>query len=182
MRFILAALTALAAAGLSFAEKKSSEQRFNEFCHLARSSPALKLNVASYNSLTATPRDYTAAVLLTALDTRFGCQLCREFQPEWDLVAKSWSKGDRAGESRLLFGTLDFAEGRDVFLSVRRELAPQVKYCILILLQLGLSTAPVLLLFPPTDGPHAAHSQEPLRYDFTSGYVEYLRPLHNLTI
>ncbi len=118
MRFIITALSALAVAGLSFAEKKSSEQRFKEFHHLSRSSPALKLNDASYNSLTAVPRDYTVAVLLTALDARFGCQLCREFQPEWDLVAKSWFKGDRAGESRLLFGTLDFAEGRDVFVSV----------------------------------------------------------------
>ena len=127
MRFLLTALSVLAAAGLLSAEKKPSEQRFNEFHHLAQSSPALKLNGASYNSLTATPRDYTAAVLLTALDARFGCQLCREFQPEWDLVAKSWSKGDRVGESRMLFGTLDFAEGRDVFLSVRRKLAFQFK-------------------------------------------------------
>lgn len=118
MRFILTALSALAAAGFSFAEKTASEQRFQEFHRLSRSSPALKLTDVSYNSLTAAPRDYTVAVLLTALDTRFGCQLCREFQPEWDLVAKSWFKGDRAGESRLLFGTLDFAEGRDVFVSV----------------------------------------------------------------
>ena len=35
--------------------------------------------------------------------------------------------------------------------------------------QLGLQTAPVLLLFPPTTGPHAAASPEPLRYDFASG-------------
>lgn len=120
MRFILSAISALAVAGVSFAEKKSPEQRFKEFHTLSRSSPALKLNDVSYNSLTANPRDYTVAVLLTAQDARFGCQLCREFQPEWDLVAKSWFKGDRAGESRLLFGTLDFAEGRDVFVSVRK--------------------------------------------------------------
>jgi len=36
-------------------------------------------------------------------------------------------------------------------------------------LQLGLQTAPVLLLFPPTVGPHAAASAEPLRYDFNNG-------------
>lgn len=127
MRFILTALSALAAAGLSFAENKASGERFKEFHSLARSSPALKLNDASYKSLTATPRDYTVAVLLTALDARFGCQLCREFQPEWDLVAKSWLKGDKEGDSRLLFGTLDFAEGRDVFVSVRHYLIPSLE-------------------------------------------------------
>jgi oligosaccharyltransferase complex subunit gamma len=35
--------------------------------------------------------------------------------------------------------------------------------------QLGLQTAPVLLFFHPTIGPHAWPSSEPLRYDFTSG-------------
>jgi oligosaccharyltransferase complex subunit gamma len=35
--------------------------------------------------------------------------------------------------------------------------------------QLGLQTAPVLFLYPPTVGPHAAASPDPIRYDFTSG-------------
>lgn len=104
--------------GLSSAEKKSSEQRFNEFHQLSKSSPSLQLKETSYKSLTSYPRDYSATILLTALDARFGCQLCREFQPEWDLLAKSWHKGDRAGESRLLFGSLDFEKGKDVFASV----------------------------------------------------------------
>ncbi|KAM3449942.1 hypothetical protein MY3296_006470 [Beauveria thailandica] len=103
--------------GLSFAEKKSSEQRFNEFHQLSKSSPSLQLKETSYKSLTSYRRNYSAAVLLTALDARFGCQLCREFQPEWDLLAKSWHKGDKAGESRLLFGSLDFEKGKDVFAS-----------------------------------------------------------------
>lgn len=137
--------------GFSTAEKKSSEERFSEFHQLSKISPSLQLKETSYKSLTSSPRDYTAAVLLTALDARFGCQLCREFQPEWDLVAKSWLKGDKVGESRLLFGSLDFEKGKDVFAS------------------LGLQTAPVVLLFPPTEGPHAASSSEPIRYDFTTG-------------
>lgn len=104
--------------GLSSAEKKSSEQRFNDFRQLARSSPSVPLKETSYKALTSSPRDYSVAVLLTALDSRFGCQLCREFQPEWDLLAKSWNKGDKAGESRLLFGSLDFEKGKDIFASV----------------------------------------------------------------
>ena len=51
--------------------------------------------------------------------------------------------------------------------------------------QLGLQTAPVLLLFPPTEGPHAVSSLEPLRFDFSSGLVTTRRPMflmdHQLT-
>jgi oligosaccharyltransferase complex subunit gamma len=151
MRFLSSLLSAsLLVAGV-FAAKKTSAERFDNFMTKSRTSTPLKLNEASYKSLTTAPRDYTAAVLLTALETRFGCQLCREFQPEWDLVSKSWVRGDKAGDSRLLFGTLDFTDGREVFMS------------------LGLQTAPVLMLFPPTTGPHATESAEPVRFDFTNG-------------
>jgi oligosaccharyltransferase complex subunit gamma len=102
----------------ALAAKKSSNDRFSDFRAKSLSSTPLKLDDAVYNKLTQAPRDYAAVVLLTALETRFGCQLCREFQPEWDLLAKSWTKGDRTGESRLLFGTLDFIDGKNTFQSV----------------------------------------------------------------
>ncbi|KAJ4318113.1 oligosaccharyl transferase subunit ost3/OST6 [Fusarium piperis] len=150
MRFLSSLLSLALLATGAVAAKKSTTERFNEF-HAKQTSNPIKLKDSSYKSLTATPRDYSVAVLLTAADARFACQLCREFQPEWDLVGKSWAKGDKTGESRLIFGTLDFTDGRDVFM------------------QLGLQTAPVLLLFQPTQGPHAVAKQDPLRYDFTNG-------------
>lgn len=90
-------------------------------------------------------------MLLTALEARFGCQLCRDFQPEWELLAKSWTKADKKGESRLVYGTLDFTDGKGTFQS------------------LGLQTAPVLLFFHPTIGPYAVAETGPIRYDFTNG-------------
>lgn len=81
-------------------------------------SRSLKLDDVSYSELTSAPRDYHVAVLLTALDARFGCGLCNTFQPEWELLARSWAKGDRKGESRLLFGTLDFEDGKATFQAV----------------------------------------------------------------
>ncbi|KAK4133987.1 OST3/OST6 family protein [Trichocladium antarcticum] len=151
MRWLPAFLSAALLAAPSLAAKKSAEERFTAFHTKSLSSTPVKLRDNTYRELTGAPRDYTAAVLLTAMDARFGCQLCREFQPEWDLLSRSWTNGDKAGESRLVFGTLDFSDGRDVFMS------------------LGLQTAPILLLFPPTVGPHAAASPEPIRYDFTNG-------------
>ncbi|CAM1500857.1 Fc.00g100190.m01.CDS01 [Cosmosporella sp. VM-42] len=151
MRIFSSLISLLLVASGAAAAKKSTTERFDQFHVKAQSSSPMKLEAVSYKQLTTAPRDYSVAVLLTALDARFGCQLCREFEPEWTLLAKSWAKGDKAGESRMLYGTLDFADGRDVFLS------------------LNLQTAPVLLLFQPTVGPHAVAVQEPIRYDFTSG-------------
>lgn len=83
----------------------------------------LKLDDGGYGSLTKGQRDFSVAVLLTALETRFGCVLCREFQPEWDLLGKSWTKGDKDGQTRTLFGTLDFVDGKNTFQSVWRSFA-----------------------------------------------------------
>lgn len=151
MRWLPAFLSVSLLAGGSFAAKKSTEERFKLFHAKSLSSTPVKLGDSSYRELTSAPRDYAAAIVLTAMDARFGCQLCREFQPEWDLLARSWIKGDKAAESRVLFATLDFSDGRDIFMS------------------LGLQTAPILLFFPPTVGPHAAASPEPIRYDFSNG-------------
>lgn len=104
--------------------KKPSEDRFSKFHAKALSAAPLKLDDALYDKLTAIPRDYAVVVLLTALEIRFKCQLCRDFQPEWDLLARSWTKGDKAGESRVIFGTLDFLDGKNTFQSVCDELSP----------------------------------------------------------
>jgi oligosaccharyltransferase complex subunit gamma len=107
----------LLAAG-SIAAKESTEERYNRFHTKALASSPVKLTDSTYKSITSAPRDYSAVVLLTALDPRYKCQLCREFQPEWDLLAKSWSKGDKDGASRMIFGTLDFSDGRETFVAV----------------------------------------------------------------
>ncbi|KAL6710577.1 oligosaccharyl transferase subunit ost3/OST6 [Coniothyrium glycines] len=136
----------------ALAAKKSSGDRFTDFRSKAVSAGgSLKVDDASYAQLTKAPRDYSVAVLLTALETRFGCVLCREFQPEWDLLAKSWTKGDKAGKTRLIYATLDFADGKNTFQS------------------LMLQTAPVLLYFHPTLGPNARVDSQPVRFDFTAG-------------
>lgn len=94
--------------------------RFEDWHAKLQSSAPLRLDDASYEELTATPRNHSLIVLLTALEARFGCQLCRDFQPEWDLLSKSWARGDRHGESRTLLGTLDFADGKTTFQKVLR--------------------------------------------------------------
>ncbi|KAK3637030.1 oligosaccharyl transferase subunit ost3/OST6 [Elasticomyces elasticus] len=144
----------------ALAAKKPSTDRFQTYNskQLSNAGP-VKLDDKAYNGLTKTPRDYSVAVLLTALEARFGCNLCNEFQPEWELLAKQWTKGDKKGEGRLVFGTLDFTDGKATFQS------------------LMLQTAPVLLLFPPTTGPNAKPDNIPHRFDFSSG-TNTAEPIH----
>lgn len=94
--------------------------RFEEYHAASLSSTPIKLDDNSYEDLTSTKRDYTTVVLLTAQDARFGCQLCRDFEPEWGVIAQSWIKGDRRGGKRVLYGTLDFADGKETFQKVIR--------------------------------------------------------------
>jgi oligosaccharyltransferase complex subunit gamma len=111
----------------AIAAKKPAVDKFQLFHTKALSSSPLKLDDSIYGQLTSAPRDYSVAVLLTALESRFGCQLCREFQPEWDLLSKSWIKGDKKGESRIVYGTLDFTDGKNTFQSVStRMLVPLI--------------------------------------------------------
>ena len=100
------------------AAKTKAAGKFEQYHGKFSSNPPLKLDDATYERLTAAPRDYTIAVLLTALEARFGCQLCRDFQPEWEVVGKSWVRGDKKGDARLILGTLDFADGRGTFQKV----------------------------------------------------------------
>jgi len=104
---------------VAHAAKQSNVDKFQQFHTKALASAPLKLDDTIYSQLTSSPRDYSVVVLLTALESRFGCVLCREFQPEWELLSKSWTKGDKKGESRLVFGTLDFTDGKNTFQSVR---------------------------------------------------------------
>ena len=103
---------------LCFAAKRPSGGTFENYHAKSQSSAPLRIDDASYDELTATPRNHSVVVLLTALEARFGCQLCRDFQPEWDLLGKSWAKGDKHGDSRILLGTLDFADGKGTFQKV----------------------------------------------------------------
>ncbi|KAL6714656.1 oligosaccharyl transferase subunit ost3/OST6 [Lecanora helva] len=131
--------------------RKSTAGVFEAYHTKSLSTSPLRLDDASYDELTVTPRNHSIVVLLTALEARFGCQLCRDFQPEWELLGKSWAKGDKGGDSRILLGTLDFADGKGTFQ------------------KLMLQTAPIFLLFPPTTGQNAKPDGLPIRYDFTAG-------------
>lgn len=110
------ALAALSVTAL--AAKKAGSTTFDTYFKKHSSSAPIILDDKAYAELASTPRDYTAAILLTALDAKYSCGVCKEFDPEWSVIARSWQKGDKKGEKRVLFATLDFDRGKSVFMQV----------------------------------------------------------------
>jgi len=118
MKFLWTLILSLIPLAALAAKNSPKVDRFEKFHKKALSSSPLKMGDLEYDTLTKAPRDYSIVILLTAMEPQFGCQPCREFKPEWDLLSSSWVKGDKAGESRVLFGTLDFADAKATFQEV----------------------------------------------------------------
>ena len=109
---LLELFTSSLLATIAFAAKPAKD-RFET--NIAKSQP-VKLDDAAYTKLTSAPRDYAVTVLLTALKPQFGCSMCREFHPEWEMLSKQWTKNDKKKETRLIFSTLDFSSSESVML------------------------------------------------------------------
>ena len=154
---------------------QSVETKFRKYFSRSLSGAPLRLDDASFADLTGPSRDYSVVALLTAMPAQFGCQLCREFQPEFNIVARSWISGDTKGDSKVLFGVLDFPDGKSTFQQVRNVSAvywgTNYRGFSLNFSKMMLQTAPVLYLFPPKTGPGAKADVQPIRMDFKQGFV-----------
>ncbi|KAG2216651.1 hypothetical protein INT45_010791 [Circinella minor] len=110
----------------------------------------IKLNSNTYSQYTEGKRNYGIVVLLTAMDDYFKCIPCREFDPEYKLVASSYQK--TKDPSRVFFGHLDFKDGQAIYQ------------------KLGLQTAPNVLYFPPTI--QGNNKVQPVKYDLSkNGFI-----------
>ncbi|KAI9493591.1 hypothetical protein BDB00DRAFT_822688 [Zychaea mexicana] len=137
--FLIAALFTLAFA------QQPKDAKTQRLTGIAKSNNGLiKLNSNTYNQYTEGKRNYGLVVLLTALEEQMRCMPCREFDPEYKLVASSFQKSK--DPTRVFFGHLDFKDGQAVYQ------------------KLGLQTAPNVLYFPPSKPGSKA---EPVKYDLS---------------
>jgi len=116
---------------------------------LQSSSNVVKLNDQNFDQLITPDRNYTSIIVLTALAPQFGCSLCRDFDPEFAIVAQSW-KSAYPSLDGVIFAKLDFAEGKPIFQ------------------RFGIQSAPNVWVYPPTSGPLSTLSSnnQPIVYDF----------------
>jgi oligosaccharyltransferase complex subunit gamma len=90
----------------------------------ASSNGVVRLTGPLYDELVAAPRNYSASVLLTAMGSKFGCQPCRMFDPEYKAVARSWHKQGNKDIDHF-FTVLDFEDAMDTFRKARNRLCLQ---------------------------------------------------------
>ncbi|KAF9264647.1 oligosaccharyl transferase subunit OST3/OST6 family [Marasmius fiardii PR-910] len=114
----------------------------------------IRLDPKAFDLLTSTKRNWSAAIQFTALDRRRRCAPCREFEPSWNAVAQAWKSAPKEHRDNHFFATLDFDEAPTVFQ------------------QLGLTSAPVVYVYPPAQGPRAPANRGtgPSKYDFSHGF------------
>ncbi|KAG0364317.1 hypothetical protein BC939DRAFT_397441 [Gamsiella multidivaricata] len=105
----------------------------------------IELDTNAFEEVMAKPRNYSMAVLFTAIGPEFQCVPCLNFDPEYKLVAAGWSR--LPDKSKVYFGVLDFKVGQAIFQ------------------KFGMNSAPSVLFFPPSDSISSQPSQD--RYDFS---------------
>ncbi|XP_065839524.1 tumor suppressor candidate 3-like [Oscarella lobularis] len=69
------------------------------------------------------PRNYSIIVMLTALQPQRQCQICKQADDEYSIVANSW-RFSGSYSPRLFFAMVDFDEGPDVFQALKLNSAP----------------------------------------------------------
>ncbi|KAF8682273.1 Acid phosphatase-like protein [Rhizoctonia solani] len=114
----------------------------------AKNGGVIKLDSELYDVITAKDREWSVVVQLTAMGDQFKCEPCRQFNPNFNAVAKSWhSKVPADKRDTHFFATLDFADGRD----------------------LGLQSAPFVNFFSAAKGPNKKPGkQDSWSYDFNT--------------
>ncbi|KAH7926327.1 hypothetical protein BV22DRAFT_1118985 [Leucogyrophana mollusca] len=137
---------------LCFAAKKSPHEQLVDLA--AAGNGLIKLDATSFNLLASSDRNWSAAVEFTAMDPKRRCAPCREFHPSYVAVAEAWTKVPKAERDSHFFATVDFDDAYTVFQN------------------LGLSSAPVVYVYPATEGPRlpASGKTAAFKYDFSHGF------------
>jgi len=148
-------ILALFAVPFCLAASKDASAIHDELVKLAKANNGvIKLDERTYDMLTSPKRTWSAAIQLTAMDARRRCTPCKEFDPSFREVGRSWSAVPAEHRDSHFFATLDFDNGMTVFQ------------------KLGIQSAPIVHVYPAADGPRkpANGKTAPSTYDFSFGF------------
>ncbi|KAI9095533.1 hypothetical protein DFS34DRAFT_179678 [Phlyctochytrium arcticum] len=130
----------------------SSAYKVRKLEESSRSNGAIKLNGDDFKLYTEAPRNYSIVIALTATNPELKCVPCQKFEPELNLVAAGWNRIQK--DRNLYFGSLEYRDGQEVFQ------------------RMGVQSVPLVLYFPPTEGPHAVGSTDMEAYDLNRRGIE----------
>ncbi|TFL07636.1 oligosaccharyl transferase subunit OST3/OST6 family [Pterulicium gracile] len=131
---------------------KPPQERLAELAQ--KNNGVIPLDATTFELITGPKRTWSASIQLTAMDPRRRCGPCKEFDPSWKTVAEAWSTVPAKHRDTHFFGTLDFDNAQAVFQ------------------KLNLATAPVVMIYPATEGPRqlASGKTGPSKYEFSQGF------------
>jgi len=113
----------------STVDKKSSqslEEKVHTLQEWITRRPIIRLNGDKYRQYVKTaPRNYSVIVMLTALGSQRGCQICRQAYEEYEIVANSY-RYSYLYSKQIYFTLADFDEASDVFSALNINSAPVV--------------------------------------------------------
>ncbi|KAG8217540.1 hypothetical protein J3R82DRAFT_5689 [Butyriboletus roseoflavus] len=112
----------------------------------------IRLDERVFDLLTSPKRTWSASIQFTALNPQRRCAPCKEFDPSFNAVAKAWSAAPQVHRDNHFFATAEFDESINVFQ------------------KLQLNSAPVVHVYPATEGPNAKNAANPFKYDFSNGF------------
>ncbi|KAF8136375.1 hypothetical protein EV363DRAFT_1395488 [Boletus edulis] len=145
---ILACLLSLLLIPLSLAANPH-----DELVQLAKAgNGVIRLDERVFDLLTAPKRNWSASVHFTALNPQRKCTPCKEFDPSFKAVAKAWSTVPKVHRDTHFFATAEFDDTIKVFQ------------------KLQLNSAPLVHVYPATEGPNAKSSANPFKFDFSNGF------------
>jgi len=102
----------------SSSSSRDQDKQLSRYLSLASSNDGV-LEIQSpqeFQQLVSSPRSFSVSALLTATEGNIKCQPCNTFAPEYQNVARGWSKSQH--KKRHIFAKLEFAKGQQVFQSV----------------------------------------------------------------
>ncbi|KAL1744048.1 hypothetical protein HDZ31DRAFT_64460 [Schizophyllum fasciatum] len=149
---LLALLLAPLAAALAKAAPPAAAAHEQLAALAAAGDGIIRLDDKTYDLLTAPQRNWSATVLFTAMDKRRRCGPCREFDPSWNAVAKSWKSVPAEQRDEHFFGVIDFDENPATFTKLK------------------MASAPAVHVYLPTTGPRGTSRSAPISYDFSQGF------------
>lgn len=105
----------------------SLQEKVSRLSEMSQKNPIIVLNTVAFKELVkAPPRNYSVILMLTALDPRRACAICRAAADEYEVVANSWLLSTFQEETKpnIFFALADFDYAEEVFQLLNKQSAP----------------------------------------------------------
>ncbi|XP_033106222.1 tumor suppressor candidate 3-like [Anneissia japonica] len=114
---------------LSLSAKKKEQSlgdRVKQLTEWSYKRPVINMNGEKYRQyIKASPRNYSVILMLTAMDSRRKCSVCKQVNEEFQILANSW-RFSGSYSNRIFFVSVDYDSGQDVFSALKATSAPSI--------------------------------------------------------